>query len=1672
MAGFKLDVFKGLRPRVSATKLQLGEAVTALNLKLGSGDLEPIPDKATVQAVGSGRLSRTIYKMDNAGSPLWLEWDDYVDVVRGPVKDDSIERTYYTGDTTGNGSPKVTTTELVDLGGGGPYPEDWRYIGVPVPGTAPVVTVTPLPEDKLPQDRLASNFKVDELIIGSVRWIVYPGTGTRNQQWKITEGWGGFFNIAVGSSFRVLSKINSNKVTIESATVPGVTFENYILPNYFAWPPSPFVTSIPNLDEQGTTQTAVGTGINVPPGMEVTIPDHNLNVGDVLVLTTASWPNFAFSSTGTIYEQDWPEPTFFPDTIILGDYYAVENVHVAPSAVSGDTPWTIEGSFFYDIDRAQSASSELEDRQYVYTYVNEWGEEGPPSDPSNVVSALDGQEVLISGMELPPTIGYDISEMRLYRTNSTEAGTEYQFVKAFTTSATTLDSVFSVDLGEVIASTSWDPPPAALTDLTTMPNGMLVGFVGKQLYFCEPFYPHAWPAEYDQAVDYDIVGLAAFGNSVVALTKGWPYVITGAHPRNINVRPIKINQACVSKESIATDGDRVYYASPDGLVEIGINGIRLVTESLLDKEDWEAYSPSTLVSEFHEGRYYGFYDFDVSAVDPVITAEVSGTITNANETNIRVDGSKTIILTLTNDEWVAAGVSFDNQRQNIIDGLTCSTSQTLGWNNIVRDSELSVTDVVRTSDTVVTITLPIAAGYAITAPEIVRPTIPHAALVLSNIDLTTSTFTIKHDVAAATITLSGTLGGAAETTIVSGGATIIITVTNDTWVTTLTDTIKQKIVDGLKSSTNEKDGWNDTVPQLIDLDNVVRTSDTVVTITLPAVADYSVDDSETITAVVPHSALTIQRHVTVDSSNSLAIIATGDAVALFSGTAVDGGVTENEIVAGGETIIITLAGDTWVAAGTGPIGSTAVTQSIIDALVSTTDQAAGWNATVVGEIDTADVVRTSDTVCTITLDAVAGYSIAANETIGMTVPGAALTGAAAIAVQNTFGVTGQAPVTAAVSGTATASINEAAVVTGGKTIILTLTNDTWLAAGTGPIGSTANTQAIIDGIDSAQAEATGWDAEVKANLVPATHVVRTSDTVCTITLPAAASYDITANETITATIPAAALNISASAVVASPTITVAYIVPTTAAVTGTATASINETDVINGGKTVIVTLSNDTWVASGAVFNAIRQDIIDGLDSAQAEATGWNAKVRDVMDVTSVVRTSSTVVTITLPAAADYDTTANETITVTVPASALTTSAIAVTASPTFDVLGQAAATTAALTGTAVVGAPHAEDFFTDGGETIIITLTNDTWLAAGGSFDAQRQNIIDGVSAATDPAGGWNAEVRDAISVGSVARTSSTVCTITLPAAVTFNISSTQTITVTVPASALSIAASAVVASPTFDVTDYVEPATAALSGTITSSTIDADLVTGSKTIILTLTDDTWLAAGTGPIGTTAQTQALIDGISAAASPVNGWNNEIRDGSLTPTQVVRTSDTVCTITLAADADYAVTANETITATIPATVLTNSSVAVVASTTFTIYTATLTNATCSEHGFGIPSSVRAGIIAYNVGLKDGQVWKEVNSTYQLHETFSTPTSDADGYQMKWESNISPDPTSSTVAAGVWHPLSSGDFAVEWIQYGTGDTTIGSITVSIRRGTGDVIDTALWSAFLTNDSGDV
>ena len=128
----------------------------------------------------------------------------------------------------------------------------------------------------------------------------------------------------------------------------------------------------------------------------------------------------------------------------------------------------------------------------------------------------------------------------------------------------------------------------------------------------------------------------------------------------------------------------------------------------------------------------------------------------------------------------------------------------------------------------------------------------------------------------------------------------------------------------------------------------------------------------------------------------------------------------------------------------------------------------------------------------------------------------------------------------------------------------------------------------------------------------------------------------------------------------------------TCVVTGTIfTTKTRESDIVAGGATIILTLTGTTWVvAAGSAFDNQRQNIINGLTSAQSEATGWNAEVKAKIAVGEVVRTGNTIVTITLAAQAAYDITACDVITVTVPSTAVDDAA-AIVCTPVFTVVPQ-----------------------------------------------------------------------------------------------------------------------------------------------------------------------------------------------------------------------------------------------------------------------------------------------------------------------------------------------------------------------------------------------------------------
>ena len=68
MAIFKIDLFKGIAPKLSARLLADGAAKTAVNCRLDSGDLVPIRGLSDITStVESAGTENSLYKYDTVG---------------------------------------------------------------------------------------------------------------------------------------------------------------------------------------------------------------------------------------------------------------------------------------------------------------------------------------------------------------------------------------------------------------------------------------------------------------------------------------------------------------------------------------------------------------------------------------------------------------------------------------------------------------------------------------------------------------------------------------------------------------------------------------------------------------------------------------------------------------------------------------------------------------------------------------------------------------------------------------------------------------------------------------------------------------------------------------------------------------------------------------------------------------------------------------------------------------------------------------------------------------------------------------------------------------------------------------------------------------------------------------------------------------------------------------------------------------------------------------------------------------------------------------------------------------------------------------------------------------------------------------------------------------------
>lgn len=249
--------------------------------------------------------------------------------------------------------------------------------------------------------------------------------------------------------------------------------------------------------------------------------------------------------------------------------------------------------------------------KYAYTLVSTLGEETAPSNLSFGVKFNEGRTITLTGLPNSSSMNNrDLAGVRIYRSQTSASGvTDLYFIAEISPLAGIfVDEWGQNDIQEPCPTKDFESVPNNLHGLTGMPNGIMAGFRGRELLFCEPYQPHAWPQKYRIYLDYEIVGLASVGTSLIVLTRGMPYIVQGLHPDSMAQAKVETTLPCLYARSIVDMGASVIYASNDGLVQISETGAQLISREIWSKDEWAELSSQTIRAARYGDSYIFSYE--------------------------------------------------------------------------------------------------------------------------------------------------------------------------------------------------------------------------------------------------------------------------------------------------------------------------------------------------------------------------------------------------------------------------------------------------------------------------------------------------------------------------------------------------------------------------------------------------------------------------------------------------------------------------------------------------------------------------------------------------------------------------------------------------------------------------------------------------------------------------------------------------------------------------------------------------------------------------------------------------------------------------------------------------------------------------------------------------------
>lgn len=254
------------------------------------------------------------------------------------------------------------------------------------------------------------------------------------------------------------------------------------------------------------------------------------------------------------------------------------------------------------------------ERAYVYTFVNDFGEESAPS-PATLATGKDDGTWDLSNLANAAVDGANratVDTKNIYRTITGESGTtDYYYVASVPLANTTYSDTVATNVvsrNDLLDTLGHDPPPSGLMNLVAMPGGYLVGNVGRDLYFSVPYKPWAWNIEYQVSLKYNVVGMAVYRSSLVIATAVSPYTASGANPQSLVPIEHSLVQPCLSGEALAVTNQGVIYPSPDGLVLVSDSAAARISEDIILPRQWtDRYATISMTAALHRSAYILYY---------------------------------------------------------------------------------------------------------------------------------------------------------------------------------------------------------------------------------------------------------------------------------------------------------------------------------------------------------------------------------------------------------------------------------------------------------------------------------------------------------------------------------------------------------------------------------------------------------------------------------------------------------------------------------------------------------------------------------------------------------------------------------------------------------------------------------------------------------------------------------------------------------------------------------------------------------------------------------------------------------------------------------------------------------------------------------------------------------